>query len=309
MNGTHRPPRRRPSPPRDDRTNAQLARLCAALGIVLLAFCMKLAFPGKTEAWLRDTLGGGIDLQESITAIGAGLRDVFQPVEGSQASLPPEPYVSPETIPSASPDPSPEPSTIPLSFPELGSSAPQNLGALTFDDQLLSVAARPVVALENGLLVTDPEEDDAPPIPFGMTVPENADYTRHDLPFDYALPLDGTQTSGYGWRMHPIDKVMKFHYGIDIGGAQGTPVLSFAAGRISAVGKNNSYGNYVLISHDEGYSTLYAHLSAVTVKTGAAVKLGGTVGKVGQTGKATGPHLHFELRGGGKLIDPTPYLA
>lgn len=320
MNGTRRPVSRRPvRRSRKTTGSAQLIRLCAALGIVLTAFCMKLAFPGQTEVWLRDTVGHGIDLRESVSAIGAGLREVFRPVrpelpaaDAASTAAPEDTTEAPE--PEATPEPTEPPPPEPSELPDASGSNPWAIGSLMFDDQLLSAAARPIVALEDGLLVTDPEEDDTPPIPFGLTVPENADYTRYTLPFDCAAPVDGARTSGYGWRMHPIDNVMKFHYGVDLAAAQGTAVRSFAAGRVSAVGNNGSYGRYVLVEHAGGYATLYAHLSSVTVKAGASVKLGDTVGKAGQTGKATGPHLHFELRGlegspaKGKLIDPTPYL-
>ncbi|MCL2030327.1 MAG: M23 family metallopeptidase, partial [Oscillospiraceae bacterium] len=222
------------------------------------------------------------------------------PAEAEPNDPQPVPEETPEPLPSPEPSPSPEPEPLAL----------RSVGRLTFDDQLMSAAARPVVALENGVLVIDPEEDDAPPIPFDMTVPEKADYTRHELPFAYASPLapDAARTSGFGYRLHPIDRVTKFHYGIDLAAAAGTPVYSFAGGRVAATGQNSSYGHYVLVEHAGGYATLYAHLSEITVKAGAEVGMGDRIGRAGQTGKATGPHLHFELRGNGKLIDPAPYL-
>ena len=337
MTGSRRPIRRRPPSPRGgqpDRTQARLVRLCAALGIVLAAFCLKLAFPAQTAAWLSDTLSGGIDLRESVAAIGAGLRDVFtgnsspdSPVEDGPAENGPALENGPPTEPEPTPAPTqtPEPTPQAPAFPELGTSAAWSLGALTFDEQLLSAAARPVVALEDGIWVTDPEEDDASlewngSLEWNDSAAEDAspatDYTRHTLPFDYASPIavNAVRTSGFGYRLHPIDKVTKFHYGLDIAAPAGTPVLSFAGGRVAAAGKNKSYGNYVLVKHADGYATLYAHLSAITVKSGASVAMGAMIGKVGQTGKATGPHLHFELREGGgasvsvNFIDPAPYV-
>lgn len=303
MNAPPRRPRRRVKEP--EKPPTQLIQLGVSLAILLVAFCLKLAFPERAEAVIKQYIGSGIDLQQSVSAIGAGLREVFSPVR---------PQTSPEPSVSVTPEPSGEPSELPEETPAPTATdipLPAVTGEtqkLSMDEQLFETAAHAVVALNAGEWVIDPEEDDTPPVPFGMTVPEKVDYSRHTLSFEYARPIQGGLSSGFGYRVHPIDQVTKFHYGLDIQGASGTKVGSFADGRVSMVGKNSSYGNYVLIEHTDGYSTLYAHLSKISVKKGATVKLGDLVGKVGMTGKATGPHLHFELRKDGKLLDPSPFI-
>lgn len=307
MNAPRRP-RRRVQEPVTPPT--QLIQLGVSLAILLIAFCLKLAFPERTEAIMKKYIGTGIDLQQSVSAIGAGLRDVFSPIRPQKspelsASVTSVPSPTPSVMPSAPAAPAPTPEPQDSDVPAATSEAQM----LTMDEQLFESAARAVVALSTGEWLTDPEEDDTPPVPFGVTVPEKADYSRHELPFEYTAPIPGALTSGFGFRVHPIDQVTKFHYGLDIQGASGTTVGCFADGRVMAAGKHSSYGNYVLVEHADGYSTLYAHLSKISVKKNAKVKMGATIGKVGMTGKATGPHLHFELRKDGKMLDPTPFVG
>ncbi len=111
-------------------------------------------------------------------------------------------------------------------------------------------------------------------------------------------------TSTYGWRIHPIFGVRKFHSGQDIGAAQGTTIVAADAGTVVTAVYSSSYGNYVVISHGGGNSTLYAHMSSMAVSAGQSVTKGQTIGYVGSTGWSTGAHLHFEVKIGGTLVDP-----
>jgi murein DD-endopeptidase MepM/ murein hydrolase activator NlpD len=99
-----------------------------------------------------------------------------------------------------------------------------------------------------------------------------------------------------------------YHSGIDIGAPTGTPIAAAAPGQVVLVSAGGGYGNYVVVRHDNGYETLYAHLSQVYVVQGQWVAQGEAVGAVGATGWATGPHLHFEVRVGGAAVDPLAYL-
>ena len=115
------------------------------------------------------------------------------------------------------------------------------------------------------------------------------------LGFDYCTPVCGVISSGFGYREHPIEGEEKFHYGIDLAADTGTEIRCFANGTVTAVGESSSYGKYLTVSHSGGYSTLYAHCSKVVVTSGTKVKEGQKIAEVGETGLATGPHLHFEL--------------
>lgn len=112
----------------------------------------------------------------------------------------------------------------------------------------------------------------------------------------FLRPVVGWLTSSFGYRRDPFSDEMHFHRGVDLAAALGSTVRAALDGRVSAVGWDPVLGNYVLIRHQIGYSSLYGHLQQVAVKTGSTVTRGQKIGSVGSTGKSTGPHLHFEVR-------------
>lgn len=118
---------------------------------------------------------------------------------------------------------------------------------------------------------------------------------------------DFTMSSGYGIRRDPIYGSSKFHAGLDFAAKTGTPVFATADGRVTEAGRQSGYGNCVDISHGYNYLTRYAHLSEVLVKPGQEVKRGEMIGKVGSTGKSTGPHLHYEVRFKDEPQNPVNY--
>lgn len=138
-------------------------------------------------------------------------------------------------------------------------------------------------------------------------VPETVSYERPELPFDYASPVSGVTSSGFGYRVHPIKNEVKYHYGTDLAADTGTPITAFADGTIVAQGDSDSFGKYVMIDHPDGYRTLYAHCSELCMNCGS-VKKGDKIALVGSTGAATGPHLHFELERDGVYLNPEFYI-
>lgn len=121
--------------------------------------------------------------------------------------------------------------------------------------------------------------------------------------FMWPVP-SGTPGSGFGLRIHPIFGDKKFHYGVDISAASGATIVAADSGTVVTAVYSSSYGNYVVISHGGGNSTLYAHMSSMAVSAGQTVTKGQTIGYVGSTGWSTGPHCHFEIKVGGTLVDP-----
>lgn len=111
-------------------------------------------------------------------------------------------------------------------------------------------------------------------------------------------------TSGFAMRFHPIQKTWKAHLGVDYGAPTGTPVRAVGDGVVAFAGWQNGYGNVIHLQHAGGRETVYAHLSRIGVKTGQRVSQSDTIGAVGATGWATGPHLHFEVKVGGRQTDP-----
>lgn len=140
-------------------------------------------------------------------------------------------------------------------------------------------------------------------------VPANVSYGMPDLPFTFQSPVTGMTSSGFGFRMHPLQNEVKFHYGTDFAAWTGTDIVSFADGTVAMVGWDDGYGNYIMIDHDGGWRTMYAHCSKVYVTGGDKVTRGQKIGLVGDTGEVTGPHLHFELTCGGTYYNPEFYLA
>ena len=113
--------------------------------------------------------------------------------------------------------------------------------------------------------------------------------------------------SGYGTRIDPIYKTVKFHSGMDFSAFTGTPVYATGNGVVRKAAWEGLYGNCIIIDHGFGYVTKYAHLSKMEVRAGQKVVRGQTIGRVGSTGKSTGPHLHYEVHVKGKVVNPINY--
>ncbi len=126
---------------------------------------------------------------------------------------------------------------------------------------------------------------------------------------DLAWPVDPDHriSSGFGYRTHPTLKTRKLHEGVDIPLVVGTPVHAAGDGRVSRARKDKVNGNYVKLDHGHGVSTAYCHGSAMLVAKGDQVVAGAHVMDSGNTGRSTGPHLHFGLRIGGRAVDPAPF--
>ncbi len=123
----------------------------------------------------------------------------------------------------------------------------------------------------------------------------------------FIFPVEGEITSEYGERIHPVFKTVRMHTGIDIDAAIGTPIKSSAAGTVTTVGEDETYGKYVSIRSGK-YDVIYAHCYKITVKEGQKVQQGEIIGETGDTGITSGPHLHFEIQEAGKPVSPMEML-
>jgi murein DD-endopeptidase MepM/ murein hydrolase activator NlpD len=123
-------------------------------------------------------------------------------------------------------------------------------------------------------------------------------------------PMSGEleSTSGFGMRTDPFIRAPAMHTGLDFRAETGEPARATAAGAVTVAGWNGGYGKMVEVDHGNGFATRYAHLSAIDVEVGQSIRIGQVVGKVGSTGRSTGPHLHYETRVDGDAVDPQKFL-
>lgn len=121
-------------------------------------------------------------------------------------------------------------------------------------------------------------------------------------------PTYGRISDGFGWRIHPITKKRSFHYGLDFGNKIGTSIYATADGVVKEIGSKNNIGKYLVLSHKFGYQTVYAHLHKTLVKKGDPVRRGEIIALMGNTGRSTGAHLHYEVLRYNKHRNPYHYL-
>lgn len=194
------------------------------------------------------------------------------------------------------------------------------IGALGLQPLLLVTPVAPLLAAEGlpqpalvpaQVAVADVLPPDASPAIAMEAMPSEL----RDLRLVYPLASPAEQIDPWGWRWSERRGAWRMHTGVDLAAVQGTAVLAARAGRVVLVESVGGYGLSVLIDHGQGIETLYAHLLDAAVAAGQAVEAGGVIGRLGMSGQATGPHLHFELRQRGgsagaplRALDPTPHL-
>jgi murein DD-endopeptidase MepM/ murein hydrolase activator NlpD len=134
--------------------------------------------------------------------------------------------------------------------------------------------------------------------------------TRSLVAVPIRKPVEGEldTTSGFGMRLDPFLRSPAMHTGLDFRGETGDPVRVTAAGTVTHTGWSGGYGRMVEVDHGNGFSTRYGHLSAIDVEVGQTVRIGQVVGRIGTTGRSTGPHLHYETRVDGDAVDPQRFL-
>lgn len=147
----------------------------------------------------------------------------------------------------------------------------------------------------------------------GPALPANATMDQYNLGLAATMsPIEGAEgwwvSSPYGWREHPVDGEDKFHNGVDLAVNTGTNVKAFADGVVDYIGDSPIYGLYTQIDHGNGVTSFYAHCSELLVQQGQTVSMGDVIALSGDTGNSTGPHLHFELKKEGILLNPLYYI-
>ena len=288
--------RNEPLPPKE---RGQLIRLVICGSIFVLLVGAKLALPERMESFnarLSEMLSSNMDVQAVFSAVGRGLsgdadgaaedvyQAVFHPAEAQEtAAALPMPEETPaldmlrayeDTVSEETTQPEEQPATAQV--PEEQVPEVSTLAYVLYSDK---------------------------------NMPEDVSMEQAILDFDYCTPVCGVLSSSFGYREHPVEGEERFHYGIDLAADSGTAVSCFANGTVTAVGESSSYGKYCIVTHSGGYTTLYAHCSRITVSSGTSVSRGEKIAEVGETGMATGPHLHFELHQDGVYLNPIYYVS
>lgn len=228
-------------------------------------------------------------VQQTLGTLGQAAQEVLAQLRGTpvEEGLPP---TAPTTVPEQPPAPTPAPETA------AGNGA---------EGPVQSPSPTPTAGMYAASRTAKAHRAKNKAAPAGSSL------KSYQPAFPLADPLGGgyRTSSPYGWRTDPVTgKGQDFHKGADLAVAEGTTVSAAAAGVVRRAGYNRSYGNYVRILHENGDETLYAHLQYLFVRAGQPVEIGQRLGTVGQTGNATGPHLHFELLHEGVRYDPARAL-
>ena len=314
--------------------------ICGAVFVLLVA--IKLLFPeamDRLSASARQLIGRDADFQAAFAAVGravSGERPVGDSLqEAYTAVFNPTALPEQQPAPDPAPDPAPQPDepSRPAAAPISDPSARQlRYSALELPEADKAVIRELLISPDTASgSIAHPAGDgaasqppDAPSVPpeeaeddtatteafhlYTMAaMPENASLEQRNLGFPHCTPVLGRLTSTFGWREHPVEGGSKFHYGVDLAANTGTDILAFAAGEVYASGESSTLGNYIMLQHEGGYITLYAHCSRITASSGS-VAMGEKIAEVGDTGLVTGPHLHFELHDGPLYLNPIYYV-
>ena len=292
------------------------AKIYIAAAIFLLITVMKLLSPSLASGVrerLLPALQYSVDYREVMIELGRqlgdsdGIRQVFSWMGDTRETEPAE---------GAQPQRSSwETRYTPATIRQLYGTAGEGLSAV------YGVAAEPAEGAQAQAEPIPEPQSEPEPVPTVVAaflqqqaafsdyaVPANVSYDMPQLPFSYTTPVTGMTSSGFGYRMHPLANEVKFHYGTDFAAYTGTQIHAFADGTVLACGESDSYGNYIMLDHGNGYQSLYGHCSEVWVSWGETVSCGQVIGAVGATGQVTGPHLHFELMHNDTYLNPAFYL-
>ncbi len=303
-------------------TNAGVLRLTVCGIIFVLLVAVKLLFPEAVSNIAQSAgrlIGRDADFKAAFAAVGraisgeepaaASLQDAYTAVfNPSQPDAEPKPAEEPPDTPAppAQTQPSAPQPAVQTVLPELDGNPTVQTSLPPPPEEVLDVMTETVV--EPPSEPDDTTASEALSYVYTMpALPENASLEQRNLGFAYSTPIRGVLSSSFGWREHPVEGGSKFHYGVDLAADEGEAIAAFADGTVYATGESSSLGRYIMLQHEGGYITLYAHCSKVTA-TGGQVSMGDKIAEVGSTGLATGPHLHFELHDGSLYLNPIFYV-
>ena len=287
----------------------RIVQLAASLGLFLLVFLGRNAFPGLAEN-LREVMLADTDFAAAFQRFEADVaadESIWLALKRLGVStLGAEKEVDPEPIPVES-----ESIQTPIELTFLSDT--KQHGLLYFREHGL----RPdlITSGRNDSFAADQAEPmvvTAVAQPYnekGEALPSNVSYEYYEFGLEKTIcPVEGIATSGFAYRISPITGRREFHLALDIAAEKGTEIHAFADGVVRYIGESDEFGLYFMIDHDNGVATFYAHCSKLYVHKGDVVTCGQTVALVGETGKTTGPHLHFTIEKDGIRLNPAYYV-
>ena len=300
----------------------RLIQLLVSLVLFLLVYIGRGVFPARFAAWksaiiddvdfsaafqeFSRAVSDGRPLKESLEALGVRI------LGGEPKSEPDEPELT-EKMPVDVILLSQTPGVGWAWLKTHGVMAGTGTGQTVDEPPLPPASQQPEAANTPAAEPTQPVPVTAVPQDYsedGVKLPSNVSFAFYELGLPETVdPVTGPVTSSFGYRDSPITGEYEFHLALDIAAAEGTEIGAFADGVVEYIGESNAFGQYLKIAHANGVSSFYAHCSKLLVKKGMTVTCGQTVALVGQTGNATGPHLHLTIAKDNVRLDPAYYVG
>lgn len=291
--------------------NRRVIQLIASLLIFTVVFLGRAAFP-KLCSNLQRIMGEDIAFSQIISEVGQSAAEVFHVSEMMPGLIKEE---LEDVIPNldtnledTADQPTPDIVTPLSEMEKIGLDYYKTHGLRKHPEE-----AEKNVPNEPKAGTTEPEIVTAVAQPYnekGETLPRNVSYQYYELGLEKTVvPVMGEITSGFDYRISPITGQREFHLALDIAAAKGTEIAAFADGVVRYIGESDDFGLYFMIDHANGVATFYAHCSKLLVRKGEPVTCGQIVALVGDTGNATGHHLHFTIEKDNIRLDPAYYVS
>lgn len=297
----------------------RLVQLLVSLALFLLVYVGRGVFPAQFETW-RAVMDENINFTAAFQEFGQAVSD-GSPLGASLGSL----WTrilggEPEPAEPAQKEDVPQPMVLLGETPGAGRAYLSTHGVMAGRDVSTAPdAPNPAATPPSETLETPTPEPTQPAVVTavaqeytddGVKLPSNVSFAFYELGLPKTVdPVTGPVTSTFGYRDSPVNGKNEFHLALDIGAAEGTEVGAFADGVVEYIGKSDEFGLYLKITHANNVSSFYAHCSKLLVHKGDPVTCGQTVALVGQTGNATGPHLHLTIEKDRIRLDPAYYVG
>lgn len=299
----------------DPRERRRLLQLGVSAGLFLLVFFSRGLLGAERLADWKDRLGRDVDFKSAFSQLGASLSQGM-PVKDALGGLWVEVFAGEPFHEGQEEPPVLSPKVVQqLRHPgdpvgHWAAEAAKSWAEKQKQAEQPEPSASPAAAEETELVLRPLAATAQATDGQGRKLPERVSLEYYDLGLkNTVLPVSAPLTSGFGFREGPLTGGEDFHLGVDLGAAEGTNIAAYADGVVIFAGENRTYGDYIRLDHGGGVVTIYAHCSKLLVEQGQAVSAGETIAKVGHTGDATGPHLHFAVQKNSIFLDPLHYIA